>query len=402
MRGFEVSAGQLCLGGVPLSRLAERAGQTPFFALERRALTRRLQDVRAVLPPGVHLHYAVKANPMPALLGWMAERVDGMDVASSAELTAALNAGCSPQSISFAGPAKRDAELRQAVAAGVLLHVESLGELRRLIAVSESLNIRARVGLRVNPDFELRTAGMRMGGAGQVFGLDSADVPQALALAAHAALAFEGFHVYAGSQVLQADLLIQSMHRTLDMLQAWCQVLPGPVKSLNLGGGWGIPYFAHEQALDLAQMREGLQVLRDRAALEWPQAQLVIELGRFLVGEAGLYVARVMERKLSGGRVHVVIDGGMHHHLAASGNLGQVLKRPYPMCLGNRLSDADVTEEVTVSGPLCTPLDTFGQAVAMPQAHPGDLLVVFQSGAYGASASPASFLGHPAAVELLV
>ena len=162
MRGFEVSAGQLCLGGVPLSRLAERAGQTPFFALERRALTRRLQDVRAVLPPGVHLHYAVKANPMPALLGWMAERVDGMDVASSAELTAALNAGCSPQSISFAGTAKRDAELRQAVAAGVLLHVESLGELRRLIAVSESLNIRARVGLRVNPDFELRTAGMRL------------------------------------------------------------------------------------------------------------------------------------------------------------------------------------------------------------------------------------------------
>jgi diaminopimelate decarboxylase len=402
MRGFDVDAGQLCLGGVPLSRLAERAGQTPFFAIERRALTRRVEELRGVLPPDFHLHYAVKANPMPALLGWLASRVDGMDVASSTELSAALNAGCAPHSISFAGPAKRDSELRQAVAAGVLLHVESLGELRRLIAVSERLQIQARVGLRVNPDFELRTAGMRMGGAGQVFGLDAVDVPAALALASHPTLSFEGFHVYAGSQVLQADVLLQAMRRTLDMLKTWQQLLPAPVQSLNLGGGWGIPYFAHEQPLDLAPMRTGLEEIRQRVSHEWPQARVVIELGRFIVGEAGIYVAQVMERKVSRGRVHVVIDGGMHHHLAASGNLGQVLRRPYPMCLGNRLHADLRTEDVTVSGPLCTPLDTFGQAVTLPQADPGDLLVVFQSGAYGASASPAAFLGHPAAAELLV
>ncbi|TBO30478.1 pyridoxal-dependent decarboxylase, exosortase A system-associated [Aquabacterium lacunae] len=402
MRGFEVNAGQLCLGGVPLSRLAERAGQTPFFAIERLSLARRVEEVRGVLPPVFHLHYAVKANPMPALLSWLASRVDGMDVASAAELTAALNAGGAPQSISFAGPAKRDAELRQAVAAGVLLHVESLAELNRIIVVSEQLHIRARVGLRVNPDVELRTAGMRMGGAGQVFGLDAADVPEALTLAAHPALLFEGFHVYAGSQVLQAEVLLQAMHRTLDMLKAWQPMLPAPVRSLNLGGGWGIPYFAHEQALDLAPMRTGLEVIGQRVAREWPQARVVIELGRFLVGEAGIYVAQVMERKVSSGRVHVVIDGGMHHHLAASGNLGQVLRRPYPMCLGNRLHAGLPTEDVTVSGPLCTPLDTFGQAVTLPRASPGDLLVVFQSGAYGASASPAAFLSHPAAVELLV
>lgn len=402
MRGFEVAGETLMLAGVPLTRWAECAGQTPFFALERAALERRLSEVRHVLPPDVQLHYAVKANPMPALLGWMASRVDGMDVASAAELRAALNAGCMPEHISFAGPAKSDAELRQAVAAGVLLHVESTAEMQRVISTASALGCRARVGLRINPDFELRSAGMRMGGGSQVFGLDAECVPEALALAAHTAVSLEGFHVYAGSQVLRADWLIASMHQTLDMLRGWSGLLPDGVKAVNFGGGWGIPYFSHEQALDLHALRHGMSQVHARLTQEWPSARMVVELGRFLVGEAGVYVARVMERKVSRGQVFLVINGGLHHHLAASGNLGQVIKRPYPICLGNRISDRSPTESVTVSGPLCTPLDTFGHGVQLPVAQVGDLLVVFQSGAYGSSASPTGFLSHPAAVELLV
>ncbi len=401
MRGFEVTEGQLCVGGVPLQRLAQRAGQTPFYAYDRGLIQRRVAEVRAVLPAGVQLHYAIKANPMPALLSCLAPLVDGMDVASGRELSAALDAGCTPAHISFAGPGKREGELRQAVAAGALLHIESFREVELLARLSAEMQLPARVAVRVNPDFELRGAGMRMGGGAQVFGVDLEQVPALLARIAQAGLQFEGFHVYAGSQVLKAELLADLIGRSLDMLLTLQAVLPGPVRQVNLGGGWGIPYFPSEQPLDLAPVRAALLAAQQRLHAQWPQAHLVVELGRFLVGEAGIYVARVLERKVSRGEVFLVTDGGLHHHLAATGNFGQVLRRNYPVALGNRLAGSEV-EQVSVVGPLCTPLDVLAHKVTLPTASEGDLIVIFQSGAYGATASPQAFLGHPPCVEMLV
>ena len=401
MRGFEVTEGQLCVGGVPLQRLAQRAGQTPFYAYDRGLIQRRVAEVRAVLPVGVQLHYAIKANPMPALLSCLAPQVDGMDVASGRELSAALDAGCAPAHISFAGPGKREGELRQAVAAGALLHIESFREVELLARLSAEMQLPARVAVRVNPDFELRGAGMRMGGGAQVFGVDLEQVPALLARIAQAGLQFEGFHVYAGSQVLKAELLADLIERSLDMLLTLQAELPGPVRQVNLGGGWGIPYFPSEQPLDLAPVRAALLAAQQRLHAQWPQAHLVVELGRFLVGEAGIYVARVLERKVSRGEVFLVTDGGLHHHLAATGNFGQVLRRNYPVALGNRLAESTV-EQVSVVGPLCTPLDVLAHKVTLPMASEGDLVVIFQSGAYGATASPQAFLGHPPCVEMLV
>ena len=401
MRGFEVTEGQLCVGGVPLQRLAQRAGQTPFYAYDRGLIQRRVAEVRAVLPVGVQLHYAIKANPMPALLSCLAPLVDGMDVASGRELSAALDAGCAPAHISFAGPGKREGELRQAVAAGVLLHIESFREVELLARLSAEMQLPARVAVRVNPDFELRGAGMRMGGGAQVFGVDLEQVPALLARVTQAGLQFEGFHVYAGSQVLKAELLADLIERSLDMLLTLQAELPGPVRQVNLGGGWGIPYFPSEQPLDLAPVRAALLAAQQRLHAQWPQAHLVVELGRFLVGEAGIYVARVLERKVSRGEVFLVTDGGLHHHLAATGNFGQVLRRNYPVALGNRLAGSEV-EQVSVVGPLCTPLDVLAHKVTLPTASEGDLIVIFQSGAYGATASPQAFLGHPPCVEMLV
>lgn len=391
----------LQVGGVPLALLAERVGQTPFYAYDRALVAARIAAVRQALPPGVRLHYALKANPMPALVGFMRPLVDGMDVASAGELKLALDAGAPAQVIGFAGPGKRDGELRQAVAAGVLLQVESARELRVLAQAAQALGLAARVALRINPDFELRGAGMHMGGGAKPFGVDAEQVPALLRQWASDGLVFEGFHVYPGSQNLRAGVLAESLQRSLELVLRLAADAPAPVRQVNLGGGWGIPYFPGEKALDLAPVTQALAQVQAQLAQELPSAHLVVELGRYLVGEAGIYVARVVDRKVSRGQVFLVVDGGMHQHLAASGNFGQVIRRNYPVALVQRLP-APERETASVVGPLCTPLDVLADRVDLPVAQPGDLVVVFQSGAYGATASPQAFLGHPACLEVLV
>jgi diaminopimelate decarboxylase len=331
----------------------------------------------------------------------MAQLVDGIDVASAGELRVALDAGADPREISFAGPGKREAELRQAVAAGVLVNVEGERELALLAGIAQSLGLPARVALRVNPDFELTGSGMRMGGGAKPFGIDAERLPALLGTLEREGLAFEGFHLFAGSQNLKAEAICEAQRLSYELALRLSAHASAPVRCLNLGGGFGIPYFPGEQRLDLAPIAENLQRLAERAARELPQAALVLELGRYLVGEAGIYVARVLERKVSRGQVFLVTDGGLHHHLAASGNFGQVLRKNYPVAIGTRMGAAAV-ESVSVVGPLCTPLDLLAERMALPEAGEGDLVVVFQSGAYGLTASPVAFLSHPMAPEVLV
>lgn len=401
MPQFPFAGGELQLGGRPLSRVAAQVGQTPFYAYDRALLAARVAELRAALPPAVKLHYAMKANPMPALVAFMAGLVDGIDVASAGELKVALDAGADPAEVSFAGPGKREGELRQAVAAGVLVNVESRRELPVLAAASQALGLPARVALRVNPDFELKGSGMKMGGGPKQFGVDVEQVPEALREVAAMGLQFEGLHLFAGSQNLRAESICEAQQKSFALALRLAAHAPAPVRVLNLGGGFGIPYFPGEQRLDLAPIGDNLAGLVERAAREMPGAQLVVELGRYLVGEAGVYVTRVVDRKVSRGQVFLVCDGGLHHHLAASGNFGQVVRKNYPVAIGTRGADAP-REVATVVGPLCTPLDLLADRMALAQAEVGDLVVVFQSGAYGATASPQGFLSQPGFLEVLV
>jgi len=398
---FPIVGSELQIGGQPLSRLADRVGRTPFYAYDRRQLSARVQALRAALPAGIELHYAMKANPMPALVAHMAGLVDGIDVASAGELQVALDAGANPQEISFAGPGKGEGELRQALAAGILINIESFREVALLARLSGETGYAARVAVRVNPDFELKSSGMKMGGGPKQFGVDAEQVPELLKAIGQAKLAFEGFHLFAGSQNLRPEAIIEAQHKSYELALRLAADAPAPVRVLNLGGGFGIPYFPGEQRLDLTPIGQHLAALQARAAREMPEARLVIELGRYLVGEAGVYVCRVVDRKVSRGQVYLVTDGGLHHHLAASGNFGQVIRKNYPVAIGNRMG-AQMEPGVSVVGPLCTPLDLLGERMALPQAQPGDLVVVFQSGAYGMTASPQHFLSHPAAAEVLV
>jgi diaminopimelate decarboxylase len=391
--------GEVSVAGIPVSRLAHRVGQTPFYAYDRALMSQRVEQLRSALPPQVQVHYAIKANPMPAVVGHLARLVDGLDVASGGELRVALDAGVSAREISFAGPGKSPIELRQAIAAGVLLNVESPRELELAALASSDVGLAARVALRVNPDFELKSSGMKMGGGPKQFGIDAESVPAALKRVGELDLRFEGFHIFSGSQNLRAESICEALDKALALAIRLALSAPSAVTTLNLGGGFGIPYFPGEKALQLQPIGEKLEQVVEAARRALPQAQLVIELGRYLVGEAGVYVARVVDRKVSRGEVFLVTDGGLHHHLSASGNFGQVLRKNYPVELAAVRAER---ETATVVGPLCTPLDLLGDRMELSSAVPGDFIVVYQSGAYGLTASPTRFLGHPEPLEVLL
>ena len=401
MTQFPVVDGCLSIGGVPLPVLAARVGRTPFYAYDRVLIAARVAELRAALPAGIELHYAMKANPMPAVVQLLAGLVDGLDVASAGELQVALDTGIDAREISFAGPGKRDAELRAAIAAGITINLESFGETERVARIGDELGLHPSVAVRVNPDFELKAAGMKMGGGAKPFGVDAELVPELLARIGSLDLRFRGFHLFWGSQSLRAETIIDAHRQTFALGLRLADAAPAPVELFNIGGGFGIPYFPGETRLDLAPIADNLEILLPQLAARQPQARPVIELGRYLVGEAGIYVCEVLDRKVSRGQVYLVTDGGLHHHLAASGNFGQVIRKNYPVAIGTRM-DSPATEIASVVGPLCTPLDLLGERMALAAAEPGDLVVVFQSGAYGRSASPAGFLSHPACAEVLV
>jgi diaminopimelate decarboxylase len=399
---FLAADGSLHIGGNPIGLLAARVGNTPFFAYERTAISRRVDELRRALPGDIHLSYAVKANPMPAVVQHLSGQVDGFDVASVGEMAVALDTPMPPERVSFAGPGKTPAELARAVAAGVTVNVESETEAVRVADAGNRLGVRPRVAIRVNPDFQVKGSGMRLGGGPQQFGVDAEQVPVLLRRLAAMELDVLGFHIFAGSQNLHADILAEAQRKTAELVVRLAGAAPQPVRYLNVGGGFGIPYFERDQALDLAAIGDSLAaVLAEQLRPALPEARIVVELGRYLVGEAGVYVTRVIDRKQSRGRTFLVVDGGLHHQLAASGNFGQVIRKNYPIVVANRM-DAPRNETVSVVGRLCTPLDLLAHEVPLPRAEIGDLVAIFQAGAYGLTASPTAFLSHPPPAEVLV
>jgi diaminopimelate decarboxylase len=399
--GYDVQDNVMTVAGERVDRWVDKVGATPFFLYDRNLLTRRVAETKAALPNDVHLHYAMKANPMPDLVAHMASLTDGLDVASGGELVRAIGLGIDSETISFAGPGKTDSELALAIATGATLNVESETEVERAGRIAMAMGVSANVAVRVNPSFEIRGAGMRMGGRPQPFGVDEERVPALLSFLIPPIFNFIGFHVYGGSQTLNADLVIDAQSQTIDMVARLSQFAPQPPRQVNLGGGFGIPYFPGDTPLDIDLVGAALAQKLAEIRANLPDTQFVLELGRYLAGEAGVYITRVIDRKQSHGETFLITDGGLHHQLAASGNFGQVIRRNYPVANATNMVD-DEAETVTIVGCLCTPLDRLAEKVILPKAETGDLICVFQAGAYGLSASPTAFLSHPVAGEYLV
>jgi len=398
---FAIQDNCLQVGGIPLTRLLQRIGTTPFYAYDRHKITQRIGLLREHLPTEIHLHYAMKANPMPAVVQHLAGLVDGIDVASVGEMKIALDTTLPPGRISFAGPGKKGHELSCAIAAGVVLNMESEQEMELIAQYGECLGITPKVAIRINPNFELKSSGMKMGGGPKPFGVDAERVPNMLMRLHALGLDFLGFHIFGGSQNLNAEAIQEAHTKAFQLGLQLAEYALSPVQLLNIGGGFGVPYFPGDQALNLPIIGENLRHLVPEVKRQLPHAQIVIELGRYMVAEAGIYVCRVLERKLSREHIFLITDGGLHHHLAASGNFGQVIRKNYPVVIGNKVYGTE-KETVSIVGPLCTPLDVLAEHMQMTKASVGDLVVVLQSGAYGLTASPTSFLNHPIPIEVLV
>ncbi len=393
------SAAPLHIAGRSAESWIEHAGDTPLFVYDAGVIRARIARFRAAMPDGVDLHYAVKANPFAPLVTAMGQWVDGFDVASRGELDLVMASGGKPATaISFAGPGKRDAELEQALRAGVTVNLESEGEADRALTIAGRLGVTPRLAVRVNPDVELRGSGLRMGGRASPFGVDAERAAALVKRLVGCGVDWRGFHIFAGSQALDARAIADAQAATLDLAARLAEQAGAAPPLVNLGGGFGIPYFPADHPLDVEAVGAALSAVARPAILR--DSRLAIELGRWLVGECGVYLTRVVDRKVSRGETFLVVDGGLHHQLAASGNFGTVVRRNYPVAVASSGADR-ATETVSVVGCLCTPLDLLADKVTLPVAGRGDVIAIFMAGAYGASASPAAFLGHPPAHELL-
>ena len=399
--GFSARDGELAIDGLRVSELVARAGDTPLFVYSGAMIAARVARLRAAMPERLAIHYAVKANPYAPLLELMAGLVDGFDIASGGELAMIHAAGIAPDRVSFAGPGKRDAELEAAIAAGVTLNLESAGEAVRALAIGERLGVVPRLAVRVNPSFDLKGSGMKMGGGAKQFGIDAEKVPEVIRAIRDAGAEWRGLHIFAGSQALDPAAISETQAQTLALAAQIAEAVGAQLPALNLGGGFGIPYFAGDTDLDIETIGRNLATAFENLPQALVDTQLYLELGRWLVGEAGVYLTRIVDRKESHGEVFLITDGGLHHQLAASGNFGTVVRRNYPVAIASRF-DAPASEEASVVGCLCTPLDRLADKARFPRAEVADLVAVFCAGAYGASASPAMFLGQGPAREMLL
>lgn len=394
---FADQRGSLVIGGRDAEAWAREAGDTPLFVYDMAGVAAQVARFRAAFP-GVDLHYAMKANPFAPLLAALASLVDGLDIASAGEMAGALRVKPAA-AISFAGPGKRDDELAAAIAAGVTLNLESAAEAARALAIGERSGTTPRLAVRINPDAELRGAGMRMGGRPSPFGIDADRAAAVIRTVIDAGADWRGLHIYAGSQALDAEAVIAMQAATLDLARRVADEAGAEPPLVNLGGGFGVPYFAGDEPLDIEAVGGALA----GALASWRRGatRFAIELGRWLVAQAGVYLTRIVDVKESRGEVFIVTDGGLNHQLAATGNLGTVVRRNYPVAIASRMGEP-AAQTASIVGPLCTPLDRLADRAALPKAAVGDLVAVFVAGAYGATASPAAFLGHPPARELLV
>ena len=398
--GFDTLGGELAIAGKTASALVEEAGGSPLFVYSRDRLSQRMQLLRDAMPDRLGINYAIKANPFEPLLKFMHPLVAGYDIASGGELAILQDIGFDMSRVSFAGPGKRDDELRAAIAAGVTLNTESENEVRRALRIAEETGITPRLAIRVNPDFDMKGSGMKMGGGAKQFGVDAERVPALGREILGSGADWRGLHIYTGSQALSEEAIIETQANVLALAARIADDIGEPLPKLNMGGGFGIPYFHGDEELDVSLIGSALSEAFEALPDPLKNADLCIELGRYLVGLAGVYLTQIVDRKTSHGETFLITDGGLHHQLAASGNFGTVVRRNYPLAIASKFGQP-ADELASVVGCLCTPLDRLADRAELPRAEVGDLVAVFCAGAYGATASPSAFLGQGPARQML-
>jgi len=397
---YDVEDHCLVIGKQKFTSILSQHKDVPAYIYDSTVIKRKIHSLRNILPESLHIHYAIKANPMPEVVNYIQDLVDGLDVASGLELKVALASGINPKEISFAGPGKSIDELTLAIKSGITINLESETELDRAAKIGEQLSITPRVALRINPDFELKSSGMKMSGGPKQFGVDAEIAIDIIKKIINYKLDFIGLHIFSGSQNLKPEALIEAQTKTFALAADLAEQSGTEFSKLNIGGGFGIPYFPGEKPLQLEPIGENLHLLLDQYADRFGDTTIITELGRFIVGESGVYISKVIDKKISRGSTFLIINGGLHHHLAASGNFGQVIRKNYPVTIANKIGLE--TEKASVVGPLCTPLDVLAKNMDLPKAEIDDYVAVFNSGAYGYTSSPINFLSHPLPIEIFI
>ena len=397
---FDVKDNCLVVGNQKFTEVLKAHPDVPAYIYDRTVIKQKIDTLREYLPSSMHIHYAIKANPMPEVVQFVQGIVEGLDVASGKELQVALNSGMDPKEISFAGPGKSIDELTLAIKSGITINLESETELNRAAALGEKFGITPNVALRINPDFELKTSGMKMSGGPKQFGVDAEIAADIINKIKDFQLDFKGLHIFSGSQNLKQEAIIEAQTKTFALASKLAEQTKSDFSKLNIGGGLGIPYFPGEKPIPLEQISENLHTLIEQYSGQFKETDIITELGRYIVGESGVYISKIIDKKVSRGSTFLIVNGGLHHHLAASGNFGQVIRKNYPVTIANKIGQEP--EKASVVGPLCTPLDVLAQDMELPAAEIDDYVVVFNSGAYGYTSSPLNFLSHPHPIEIFI
>nr|MDT0656947.1 type III PLP-dependent enzyme [Micromonospora sp. DSM 115978] len=392
---------ELAVQGIAVSALADQFG-TPLFVYDGDVLTAQYQRLRRRLHPAVQIFYSLKSNPNVSICALLRSLGANAEVSSLTELITARRAGVPARDIVFPGPGKSAEEIGACLDENIhAIICESLDELALIDDLARQRGTTARVALRINPSFSVKGSKLTMGGRSRQFGIDQDEILGRPELARRfPSVRIVGVHVYMGTRILDEEVIAEHTVRILDLADQVARTLEIPLELVDVGGGLGVGYFDRERDLDHVRLTELVNPIVEDFAGRHPDTRLIMELGRYLVALCGTYLTRVRYVKESMGERYAVVDGGTHHHMAAVG-IGSFVKRNFPMRLVNR-PDEPATRAWNVTGPLCTPNDTLGRNVLLPDVTPGDLIGVERSGAYGPTASPVLFLGHGYPAEVLV
>ena len=393
--------GQLLIGGYPAEELVAEAGGTPLFVYDNNIVGAQVARFKGAMADGIALHYSVTANPYEPLLEFLGRYVDGFRIVSLGELKRLQQAKLAGIPMNLAGPGKLDIELEGAVKAGATISVESEGEARRAIEAAERVGIQPRISVRVTPPFAIEDGRVTIGSRPSPFGVDAERVPALVLGLIEAGVDWRGLHMFGGAQCLDANAIAEVHRVTIAHAGDIAEAIGTPLPELNLGSGFDIACRPGDEPLDIDRVAAALTTNLCNAPPLLATTRFTIELGRWLVGESGVYLCRVLDRTESCGRTYLTTDGGGHHLIGATGCLGERGVINFPIAVANRFA-APPTEGVTVTGCLCTPYDLLGDDVSLPRAEEGDLIAVFCAGAYGLSASPQAWESRPLAREMLV
>lgn len=391
---------EFLISDVSVNEIA-KAVSTPFFVYDLGIIRDQFESLqKAVSSNGIGIYYSMKANPSLAIVSGLIRIGAGLEIASLGELDVAITIGANPKKISFAGPVKSEEALRAAIEFGIgTINVESEDEFYRINAIAKEAGVIQKVGIRVNPKFGAESAGGHMGGGSQKFGIDDEKITEEFInkIKGLSNINLAGVHIFTATQMLNMQEFLQNIKNICKIAERLNNLFK--VKYIDFGGGLGIPYEPLEQKLPLNEISKAIgKTLAQFPFISVNRIKLDIEPGRFLVGASGIYVARVDHMKNSRGVDYVMVDGGWHQMLRSAPKMNFGSHPIYNLsALGK-----EPTGIFDIAGPLCTSVDFLGVKISMQKPQKGDLIGVFDAGAYGFTESPNLFLSHPGPAEVLV